>query len=256
VRTSETDIEQNHTHAFFGGFKARPEKNWTIYFDAERGTADNVFSRIGNYDYTNIRAKSRYSPTKQFSFNVAVIIKNNSNPSEIAGVSLQDFGVDVKSRIFTTSIDWAPTSKVSLSTGYNYNWINSDAVVDYFFNSIRHPLGHSLYFMRNNFFFADLTAQLVPRVSLFASYRINKDDGQGSRLADPIGAPGTLISSYPMSFQSPEARVAIKLNKRLDWNIGYQYYNYNESALVGPRPQNYHAHLPYTSLRIYFGRRE
>ena len=256
ARTSEIEIEQNHTHALFGGFKARPAKNWTIYFDAEHGTADNVFSRIGNYDYTNIRARSRYALNKKVSFSLAGITRNNANPSEIAGVSLQDFGVDTKSRIFTSSVDWMPTSRVSFSTGYNYNWVNSDAVVDYFFNSVRHPLGHSLYFMRNNFFFVDTTAQLVPRVTLFASYRINKDNGQGSRLANPTGAPGVLISSYPMNFQSPEARLAIKINQRLDWNLGYQYYNYNESVLVGPRPQNYHAHLPYTSLRVYFGRRE
>ena len=256
VRSADTEIEQNHTHALFGGFKARPAKNWTIYFDAEHGTADNVFTRIGNYNYTNIRAKSRYTPSKRVSFNLAVITKNNSNPSEIAGVSLQDFGVDTRSRIFTSSVDWTPTSKLSFSTGYNYNWINSDAVVDYFFNSVRHPLGHSLYFMRNNFFFVDTTAELFPRATLYASYRINKDNGQGDRLAEPTGTPGILISSYPMSFQSPEARLAIKINRRLDWNLGYQYYNYNESVLVGPRPQNYHAHLPYTSLRLYIGRKE
>jgi hypothetical protein len=256
VRSSESEVEQNHTHALFGGFKARPAKNWTIYFDAEHGTADNVFTRIGNYNYTNIRAKSRYTPSKKLSFNLAVITKNNSNPSEIAGVSLQDFGVDTRSRLFTSSVDWTPTSKISFGTGYNYNWINSDAVVDYFFNSIRHPLGHSLYFMRNNFFFVDTTAELFPRATLYASYRINKDNGQGARLADPIGSPGILISSYPMSFQSPEARLAIKINRRLDWNLGYQYYNYDESVLVGPRPQNYHAHLPYTSLRLYIGRKE
>jgi hypothetical protein len=256
VRSSDSEIEQNHTHAFFGGFKARPAKNWSIYFDAEHGTADNVFSRIGNYNYTNIRAKSRYAPNKKVSFSFAVITKNNANPSEIAGISLRDFGVDTKSRIFTSAIDWTPNSRVSFSTGYNYNWVNSDAVVDYFFNSVRHPLGHSLYFMRNNFFFVDTVAQLAPRLSFFASYRINQDNGQGSRLADPTGAPGFLISSYPMNFQSPEARLAIKINRRLDWNLGYQYYNYSESVLVGPRPQNYHAHLPYTSLRFYFGRRE
>jgi hypothetical protein len=256
ARTSTSEVEQNHTHAFFGGFKARPAKNWTIYFDGEHGTADNVFTRIGNYNYTNIRAKSRYAPSKKVSFNLAFITKNNSNPSEIAGVSLQDFGVDTRSRVFTSSVDWIPNAKISFSTGYNYNWVNSDAVVDYFFNSVQHPLGHSLYFMRNNFFFVDTTAQLVPRVTLYASYRINKDNGQGTRLADPTGAPGILINSYPMNFQSPEARLTIRLNKRLDWNLGYQYYNYNESVLVGPRPQNYHAHLPYTSLRFYFGRRE
>jgi hypothetical protein len=256
VRSSSSEVAQNHTHAFFGGFKARPVKNWTTYFDAERGSADNVFTRIGNYDYTNIRAKSRYAPNKNLSFHAGVITKNNSNPSEIAGVSLQNFGVDVKSRIFTSSVDWTPTSNVSFSTGYNYHWVNSDAALEYFFDSVRHLLGRSQFYVRNHFFYVDSVARLHPRVKLFSAYRINKDNGQGSRLTDPTGTPGTLISSYPMSFQSPEARLAIKINRRLDWNLGYQYYNYNESALIGPRPQNYHAHMPYTSLRIYFGRSE
>jgi hypothetical protein len=256
LQTPSDEVERNHTNSFFAGFKARPAKNWTLYFDAEHGTADNVFTRIGNYNYTNIRAKSRYTPTKKLSFNLAVITKNNSNPSEIAGVSLQDFGVDIRSRVFTSSVDWAPTSKLSISTGYNYNWVNSDAVVDYFYNSIRHPLGHSQYFMRNHFFFFDSTAQLHRRVTLFTAYRINKDNGQGTRLADPTGTPGILIASYPMSYQSPEARLTIKINRQVDWNVGYQYYNYIESSIVGPRPQNYHAHMPYTSLRFYFGRKE
>jgi len=261
VTCAVDEIQTNHTNVFFGGFKARPVKNWTIYFDAEHGTADNVFTRIGNYDYTNIRAKSRYAPNRKVSFNFAVITRDNANPSEIAGVSLTDFGVNVKSRTFTSAVDWMPSARLTVSTGYNYNWLNSDAVIDYFYQvppaaSVRHPVGHSLYFVRNNFFFIDVTAQLVPRVTLYASYRVNQDSGQGSRLADPTGTPGTLINSYPMNFQSPEARVAVKLNRHLDWNFGYAYYNYRENVLVGPRPQNYHAHLPYTSLRFYFGRRE
>jgi hypothetical protein len=256
ARSSSFTSDENHTHAFFGGFKARPANNLTIYGDAEHGTADNVFTRIGNYNYTNIRAKGRYAPTKSFAFNVSVITRDNANPSEIAGVSLADFGVSVKSRIFTSAIDWTPNSRVSFNTGYNYNWINSNAVVNYFFNNINHPVGHALYYVRNNFFFIDATAQLTPRVTLFTSYRINQDNGQGGRVADPIGTPGFLVSSYPFSYQSPEGRLAIKINRRLDWNVGYQYYNYNESVLVGSRPQNYHAHLPYTSLRIYIGRKE
>ena len=252
----ESVTEDNHTHVFIGGFKAKPANDWTIYFDAEHGTADNVFTRIGNYDFTNIRAKTRFKPTSRISFNMAVIAKNNANPSEIAGVSLEDFGVSIKSRIFTSSIDWATTSRFSINAGYNYHWINSNAIVDYFFNSIQHPFGRSLYYVRNNFFFVESVAHIAPRATLFTAYRINKDNGQGNRVADPTGNPGTLIASYPMSFQSPEARLAIKLHHRLDWNVGYQYYNYNESTIVGPRPQNYHAHLPYTSLRLYFGRRE
>ena len=256
ARSSSREEEENNTHVFFGGFKARPASNWTLFFDAEHGTADNVFTRIGNYDYTNIRAKSRYSPQKNLLLNFAVIIRSNANPSEIAGVSIEDFGVSTKSRIFTSSIDWTPSSRFNLNAGYNYNWLNSDAVVDYFFNSIQHPFGHSLYYVRNSFFFIDTTFRVAPRATVYTSYRINDDNGQGNRVATPTATPGYLLSSYPMTFQSPEIRLAIKLNRLLDWSVGYQYYNYNESTVVGPRPQNYHAHLPYTSLRFYIGRRE
>lgn len=87
------------------------------------------------------------------------------------------------SRTFTSSFNWVPTSKLSFNTGYNYNWVNSDAVVDYFYQvppavSVEHPLGHSLYFQRNNFFYIDVVAQLSPRVSLYATYRVNQDHGQ------------------------------------------------------------------------------
>ena len=243
--------QTNHTNAVFGGFKARPVKNWTIYFDAEHGTADNVFTRVGNYDYTNIRARSRYAPTRKLSLNFAVITRDNSNPSEIGGFSLENFGVNIKSRVFTSSVGWSPNSRLSFNTGYNYNWVSSDAAIVFYVSNVRRD-GTSLYFMRNNFFFFDTAAQLHPRVMLYAAYRINKDTGQGDRRASL--ANSLLVTSYPMSFQSPEARLVVKLNRRLDWNIGYQYYNYRESFLISPNPQNYHAHLPYTSLRIYFGR--
>ena len=256
TRSSSSDFDENNTHAVFGGFKVRPAANWTMFFDAEKGTADNVFSRIGNYDYTNVRFKTRYVPSKDLSLDFGFISRDNANPSEIAGVSLNDFGVSSKSRVFTSAIDWTASPRFSINGGYNYNWLNSNAVVNYFFNNIQHPEGRSLYYVRNHFFFIDTTSILFPRVSLFTSYRINKDTGQGSRFDDPASTPGFLVSSYPNSFQSPEARLAIRLHRRLDWNVGYQYFNYNESAIVGPRPQNYHAHLPYTSLRIYFGRKE
>src|SRR5207253_3457436 len=270
--TPETELETNNTNAFIGGFKARFTKTWTVYFDAEHGTADNVFTRIGNYNYTTIRAKSRYAPNRKVNFNLGLIARNNSNPSEIAGVSVSDFGVNTKLRTFTSSVDWAANPRLSLSMGYNYNWVNSDSVIDYFYQvpptvTTFHHFGHALYFQRNNFFFIDATATLARRMTLYTSYRINKDNGQGGRLSDPTGGTfvssgtfttvlgGTLITTYPMSFQSPEARLAIRLNRRLDWNLRYQYYNYNESKFlttfpVNPRPQTYYAHQPYMSLRV------
>jgi hypothetical protein len=262
LATPENETEENNTNAVFGGFKIRPVKTWTLFFDAEHGTADNVFTRVGNYNYTNFRARTRYAPTSKLALNFSFISRDNSNPSAIDGVSLEDFGVNVKSRVFSSSVDYMPDSRLSFSAGYNFNYANSDAVIQYAFLSTTNAAitGHSRYYMRNNFFHFDTSAQPFRRVTLYASYRINKDTGQGDRVSNPAG--GLLITSYPMSFQSPEARVAFRINRRLDWNLGYQYYNYNESDLqklnvanyvISPRAQNYHAHLPYVSLRVYFG---
>ncbi|HMS08736.1 MAG TPA: hypothetical protein PKE66_04590 [Pyrinomonadaceae bacterium] len=44
----------------------------------------------------------------------------------------------------------------------------------------------------------------------------------------------------------------------MDWSVGYQYFDYSEltpqQVQYGIAPQNYNAHLPYVSLRIYLGR--
>lgn len=259
--------EDNQTNTVMFGFKARPLKRWTLSLDVDHGSSDNVFTRTGNYDFTNIRARSRYSISRKLRFNLGFFARENANPSEIdvngSTVSLVDFGVDIKSRVFTSSFDWTANDRLSFGAGYNYNWQNSDAVIEYAFgpgvpnSGIR---GHSLYFVRNHFLNFDVVAQPFSRVTLYAAYRINKDTGQGDRLSNLAG--GQLINSYPMHYQSPEARVSIRMNRRMDWNLGYQYYNYNESRLatynqgtfiVSARPQNYHAHLPYISLRYYFG---
>ena len=287
----EHEFEENTTHSILGGFRMRPTKNWTVYFDGERGTADNVFTRIGNYDFTNLRAKTRWAANRKVNLNVGFIFRDNSNPSEIAGESLGDFAVKLKTRIFQSSLDWQAKDNLSLSFGYNYNWVDSDATIDYVYQvipaappvpaAVFHHFGHALYFQRNNFFYGDFVWRPNWRVSVYGSYRVNQDNGQGDRLSDPTGGTpipggiivngvlknpanegGTLITSYPMSFQSPEGRVAIRLNRHLDWNLGYQYFNYNEDGFVrtfplnAMRPQNYHTHLPYMSLRVYIGRKE
>ena len=54
-----------------------------------------------------------------------------------------------------------------------------------------------------------------------------------------------------MQMHSPEFRIAIKVHKNVDWNLGYQYYRYRDIFISA---QNYNANLPYTSLRFYFGK--
>ena len=253
TRSEEVD---NQTHAAIFGFKARPVKAWTIYFDGEHGDADSVFTRLANNDFTNFRLRNRINANNQIAFNFSVITKDNTNPADVITSPNVPFGtppgaldVNVKSRHFSSSIDWTPNGTFSLSSGYTHMRVTSIAGILLPISGQRR-VGESQYFSRDNFFFFNAFVKPTSRVTFYAGYHINKDNGQGDRVS-PSNV--ILIDSYPMSFQSPEARVTLKLNRMLDWNVGYTYYNYNDTFFP---VQNYHAHLPYTSLRIYFGRGE
>ena len=253
TRSEEVD---NQTHAAIFGFKARPIKAWTIYFDGEHGDADSVFTRLANNDFTNFRLRNRINANSQIALNFSLITRDNTNPADVITSPSVPFGtppgaldVNVKSRHFTSSVDWTPNEKFSLSSGYTHMRVTSIAGILLPIGGQRR-VGESQYFSRDNFFFFNTFVRPASRVTLYAGYHINKDNGQGDRVS-PSNV--ILIDSYPMSFQSPEARVTLKLNRVLDWNVGYTYYNYKDKFFP---TQNYHAHLPYTSLRIYFGRGE
>lgn len=248
----EPEVFDNRTNTYFWGFKARPVNMWTTYFDFEKGATDNVFTRVDNYDFTNVRVRSIFRPNPRLAINMSLVSKDNTNPSLTDTITQQDFGVDVNSRMYTASVDWWPNAKFSLDTGYTHTHLTSDAVIVFFAPppggtaSVR-TTGLSRYFVRDDFAYINTSVQLHPRASLYAGYRIHRDRGQGDR----VSSPSVLIGSYPMQFSSPEFRLAVRLHDRVDWNVGYQYFDFKEKFI---NRQFYQAHLPYTSLRIYFGR--
>ncbi|PYP83819.1 MAG: hypothetical protein DMF61_22080 [Blastocatellia bacterium AA13] len=239
------NLFNNSTHSVIFGFKAKPAKIWSLYFDLENGTSDNVFTRIASYDFTNVRVRSILRPTRTFSINASMVTKDNNNPS--LSEDLRNFGADIKSRILSASADWTPNSKYSLSGGYTYSRVTSEAEIIFFLNNVK-TLGESRYFLRDNFAFLSAYAELHPRLRVYAGYRIHHDGGQGDR----VSTPTIFIGSYPLQFQSPEAKISVKLHERVDWIAGYQGFLFQETF---PNLQRYRAHLPYTSLKIYFGRR-
>lgn len=253
TRTLIEEEEDNQTHTIIAGFKLKPTKNWVIFGDAEHGDADNAFTRLSNYRFTNLRFRTRWS-FNQFSINLSAITKDNENPSTSTAppgnYPSGDFISNTKSRIFSAFVDWSPNSKFSLNTGYTYHQLTSETDI------VLNPAsgltrGSSRFYMRDHYAFFDVFAQPLRRVSFYASYRQNEDRGQGDRVAPlPI-----LISSYPFKLFTAESRVAIRLTKNIDWNLGYQYIEYTErfQPLSVGGPQDYHVNMPYTSVRFYFG---
>jgi hypothetical protein len=276
VPTASSDLFNNNTNSIIAGMKVKPYKFWSIYADAERGTADNVFTRLANNKFYNFRLRS-VTNLKQLSLNLSAIVRNNDSPgrTSITGFAATDTIANSRTRIFSGSVDWTPRQDLTLSSGYTYNQQTSlvDVVLPVGapdFPSSAYRLGLSAYYMRDSYFFFDVNARPFKRVSLYASYRLDNDPGQGDRR---LTRAQDVLTSYPIRFHMPEVRLAIRLRKNIDWNLGYQYYSYRETQFINPfatrtattpatlvpqgiAPQNYTAHMPYTSLRIYFGRKE
>lgn len=236
----------NDTDTVIAGMRIKPFKNSVVYWDVEHGRADNVFTRLANKKFTNFRVRSRTSMNK-FALNLSFITKDNINPGRSEEEPDREFAADVNSRTFSGSFDWTPNDRLTISSGYTYQRVTSSTAIIVPISNVRLE-GISQYFVRDHYAFFDITARPFHRLSIYASYRIDNDQGQGDRFSTRAQ---DFITSYPLQFQMPEVRIVAHLTKNIDWNIGYQYYDYQERFQSA---QDYRAHLTYTSLRIYFGR--
>jgi hypothetical protein len=252
------DVFNNRTNTIFGGFKARPWSFWNIYLDFSKGSTDNLFTRADANDSAYLRLRNRFTPRRDLAITLSLVTRDDNNPGDfdpILAPELQGLGAEINSRTFSSTVDWTPSDKFSLSTGYTFTDITSNVDIIFFTTGSARRTGQSQYFMRDNYFFANLSIQPHSRFSAYLGYRINRDPGQGDRPSQPD--PGIFVRSLPYRLQSPEVRLVFKLHNRMDLNLGYQYFSYKDEikdALDLRIAQSYTAHLPYASLRFYFGR--
>ena len=243
----------NTTNTFIAGTRIKPMKNWAIYANIEKGKADNVITRAGNADFTNFKIRSQMRFDK-VAANVSFITKDNELPTDVTTSPGNPRITETRSRAFSATLDWYPIDELNLSGGYNYLHLTSLATVNFQNYLVNAP---SEYFVRDSYYFIDATVKPHKRLTFFGSYRWNKDRGHDDRQIPALGA-NYILGGYKFDFKTPEFRAAIRLNKYVDWNIGYQYYDYKEEPVQNIQwavPfQNYSAHMPYTSIRIYLGR--
>ena len=243
--TINSEEFENSTNTVIAGVKVKPMKNWSIFGDIEHGKADNVFTRLSNAKFTNFRVRSRMS-FGRFAVNLSVISKDNETPGRAILFPAADFTAKTTSRTFSGNVDWSPSDMFTFSGGYTYQHLTSVTPIVVPAGGYRNGL--SQYFVRDHSLYFDVSAKPLKHLSIYAAYRINDDRGQGDVIST---LPEQIFSSYPMRFQSPEIRLVMRLTRNVDWNVGYQYYDYKEKLQSS---QDYRAHLPYTSLRIYFGK--
>jgi hypothetical protein len=248
------------------GFRIKPIQPLTILVDGEVGRNNTPYTPISDKNYQAFRARVEY---KRKSYRVMAYAKTDYNNNSI---SLTSFAS--RSRNYGIDTSWTPREWFAIDAGYGKLHYNSLGGID-FFVSQQLTSGQSLYI--SNIHTGTLMARfaITKRADISVGYSHVQDVGDGR--SNPLGAveggtvvlspiasgpgvisgilPATLptqfyaAQTFPLRFESPQARLSIRINRQIRWNAGYQYYGYNEqfSAL-----QNFRAHTGFSSVSWAF----
>jgi len=162
-------------------------------------------------------------------------------------------------RGYSASATWTPKDWFSLDASYNKLHTDSSTFLAFFAGAIggRSQLQakyRSEYL--SNIHSANLGVRfgIRKRADLYVGYSITKDVGDGrptavpADTADPIAALLDSVQTFPLTYQSPLARLSIRVTPKLRWNAGYQYYDYKELFGLLGYYQNFHAHTGFSSV--------
>ncbi|HUQ90460.1 MAG TPA: hypothetical protein VM120_02185 [Bryobacteraceae bacterium] len=238
--SSFTDVfsveQDNRLHSGLAGLRFRPLKPLTIQMNVELGRADQPFFPISEKKYHAINGRVQY---KAKSVLISAQTKTFYNTN-----SVNLFAHSARSRQHSLDASWSARPWLSLDAGYSKIHLDTITGIAYFASS-QLQNGRSLYL--SNLHAGTFAARfsLVKRADLYVGYSIIKDTGDGRpSLASDIFYNA---QTFPLSYQSPSARLSIRLRNRLRWNAGYQLYSYHED-FYQLTYQNYRAHTGYTSL--------
>ncbi|MGH9581340.1 MAG: hypothetical protein ACRD4O_00195, partial [Bryobacteraceae bacterium] len=110
---------------------------------------------------------------------------------------------------------------------------------------------NQLSYYVSNIHAATFTVRLnLKRADFDLGYSLIQDTGDGrpaaiSTIVGPNLTAFQTAQTFPLKFQSPLARLSIRISEKVRWNVGYQYFGYHENFFAG---ENYLANTGYTSL--------
>jgi hypothetical protein len=244
--------QENHLQAGLFGVRVKPLKSMTVAFESEVGHADHPFTPVSDRDYHALGGRFEYRVKK---LTLGSIYKENYNNNSVTLSSYSSHA-----RNYSANASWAPHDWFTLDASYSKLHLDSLSGIVFFAGADAvSPLTSNQIYI-SNIHAANLGARflLAKRVDVYVGYAITLDTGDGRGSPAPAGAtdPTTLIfdpvQTFPLSYQSPLARVSIRLHEKLRWNAGWQYYNYHEEFGLESLYQGYHANTGYTSVTWAF----
>jgi hypothetical protein len=241
-----TAEQDNHVHSGIAGLRLKPVKPLTITLDGEISRADRPFTPISDRNFHALRGRVQYK-AKNLLLSAAYRQNYNTNSVTLSTHSS-------RARNYSFDASWTPRGWFAVDAGYSKLHLDTVSGIAFFADSQNIRGLSSIYIsnLHNANFGARFAIKKV--ADLYLGYTITKDAGDGRAAPSPAGVtdPAVLLlnpaQTFPLSFQSPLARLSVRLSRKVRWNAGWQYYNYHESFQLWVVPQGYRAHTGYTSV--------
>jgi hypothetical protein len=245
------------------GFWARPTHTLRLNFDLEHTNYNSVFVRMSPRKEARYRFQTTYTPRPWAVLGGSINILKQSN----ADIETQYVG---HNQNYGLTASLAPRERFGLDLAYNFNSVIQNALIC--FNDTpptgvilpfvagaanndcagndtsNNLLANSYYTNHTNFGMTTIRFKPEKRVTANLGYSITSVEGSVPQfnILQPLG---TLQYKY----SQPVANLSVDLGHRLAWNLGWNYYQYNEGSFVGPTaPRYFHANSVTESLRYAF----
>ncbi|MFN7994477.1 MAG: hypothetical protein U0Q18_12800 [Bryobacteraceae bacterium] len=238
--------QQNQLNAGEAGIRIRAANGLTLNLEGEADRANHPFTPQSGGNEHTLGGQLQYR-RKNLSVRVASRTDYNFNSTSLTSYAM-------RSRIYSAGGSWMPSSRISLDLSYSKLHLDSVGGIAYFAGTFNTLLQQSLYL--SNLHTAALQARfgVTKRVDLFIGYNRVQDTGDGRATPVDNSVYATLpaiqaAETFPLTYQAPFARVSLKMNSKLRWNAGYEYYGYQDRFY---NFNNYRANTGYSSLSFSF----
>ena len=244
--TNDRYAVSNHLNSGRLGLRFSPIKPFTINLDGEVGRANYPLTPIADKNYHSINGRAQYRTRK---LQLSAVYRQQYNLNNTSPVT----PYSSHSRQYNGNASWSPIGWFTVDAAYSKLHLDTQTGLQFFASTTTRPQFQtgfeSLY--RSNIHAGSLTARfaVLKKADLLVGYSITKDTGDARTVStNPIQQLLSSVQTFPLTYQSPMARVSVRISRKLRWNAGWQYYGYNEEFHLFGFNQNYHAHTGYTSL--------
>jgi hypothetical protein len=243
--------QSNTIHAGLAGLRIRLANPLTLTLDSEIGRANRPIYPISERNYHALGARIQY---KAKSLLISAFAKTNYNTNS---VSLAYHSM--RGRTYAADFSWVPAAWFAVDAGYSRQHLDTNSALAYFAAARLVTDRRSVY--TSNIHSGNLGVRfgIRGRADLFVGYSRVQDAGADDQTirsgvidpAQPFDAALIAASTFPLTFESPLARLSVRLRENLRFNVGYQHYRYREDFLLR-FGQDYRAHTGFTSVSWSF----